>query len=245
MATLNNIPTVDLTVTQPQTGSLLGGMDSAQASTLKTAGAWTAMFGAIGSAVGSYYQAKTMQYQLNAQSSALKYQTASQGATLKFQQEVSGLNARQAEFQAQRILEAGERAVGISTMRYGKAKGQARASMAARGIQLGVGSAAEIEATTDLMKEIDSLTISANAVRAAEAARTQSVNYQTQSLLQGTQAETLGLTQGVTAENLARSAGTISPFSAVSTSLLGSASSIATTLYRDKILERALAASKT
>lgn len=202
--------------------TLLGGQSQAAATAFNTYGPWIAAFGAINSAVGSYYQAKTMQYQLESQSSAMK-----------FQQEVSGINARQAEFQAQRILEAGERAIGVSTMRYGKAKGASRAAMAARGIQLGVGSAAEVEATTDIMKEIDSLTINANAVRQAEAARTQAANYTVQ-----------GMMQGVSADNLSMSAGTISPFGAASTSLLGSASSFATTMYRDKMLDRLLAGAK-
>lgn len=202
--------------------TLLGGQSQAAATAFNTYGPWIAAFGAINSAVGSYYQAKTMQYQLESQSSSMK-----------FQQEVSGINARQAEFQAQRILEAGERAIGVSTMRYGKAKGAGRAAMAARGIQLGVGSAAEVEATTDIMKEIDSLTINANAVRQAEAARTQAANYTVQ-----------GMMQGVSADNLSASASTISPFGAATTSLLGSASSFATTMYRDKMLDRLLAGAK-
>lgn len=219
---MNDVKTLDPAASQSAVGGIASWFGSTPASQIYSAGLWTSILGSVNSAIGGYYQAKSMQYQLK-----------SQASTLRFQQEVSGINARQAEFQAQRTIEAGQRAIGVSTMRYGKAKGQARAAMAGRGIQMGVGSAAEVEATTDIMKEIDSLTINANAVRQAEAARTQAVNFQTQALM-----------QGVSAQNLSTSAGTISPFSAMTTSLLGSASSIAGTMYRDKLLERLLAKSK-
>ena len=62
----------------------------------------------------------------------------------------------------------------------------------------------------DLVKEIDRLTMDANAVREAEALRTQAFNFQTQ-----------GTMDAMTAANLRRTAGSISPAMAGAGSLLG------------------------
>lgn len=176
------------------------------------AGPMLTVFGAVNSAIGSYYQAKASEYQFKSQSSSLA-----------FQADMAQINQRRAEFQAYTIMEAGARQMGALTMKAGQAKASAKASMAARGIQLGVGSAAEAIATTDLMKEIDALTLNTNRVRAAEEARMQAVGY-------GTQASMLG----VSAQNALASAQGISPFGSAATSLLGSASSLASNWYRNK-----------
>jgi hypothetical protein len=147
-------------------------------SSFGTAGVLLQALGAVNSAIGSYYATKTAQYQAD-----------SQALTLEYQQSIANINARVAEQNAQQALLAGERQIGAVTMEYGQKKGTARASMAARGVTLGVGSAQEIIASTDLMKEVDALTINANAVRAAEAARMQKVSYQNESLLAGTNAD--------------------------------------------------------
>lgn len=177
------------------------------------------IMGAVNGAIGSYYSAKSQQYQLQSQS-----------MTMDFQKSMSQINARQAEFQAQTILQSGERQAGQLTMKYGKAKGARRASTAAAGISLGVGSTAEVEASQDIAKEIDALTINANAVRASEEARLRGVGFQNQALM-----------QGVSAQNLLGSADTISPFGAMGTSLMGSASSLASGWFRDNTLKNLLA----
>ena len=132
---------------------------------------------------------------------------------LEYQAKMSEINARMAEGQAQSILYAAEREIGQVGLRAGKVKSSQKASQAARGIVLGEGNAAEEVATTDLMKEIDSITINANAVRAAEAARMQSVNYSNSALVGNATA------QG------------ISPMSAAGTSLMTSASTVASSWY--------------
>lgn len=179
------------------------------------AGPMLAVFGAINSAVGSYYQAQ-----------AAEYQYKSQASNLAFQSDMAKINQRRAEFQAYTIMEAGARQIGAQTMKAGQVKGAATASMAARGIQLGVGSAAEVIATTDLMKEIDTLTLNTSRVRAAEEAKMQAVNY-------GTQASMLG----VSASNALATAGSISPFGSAMTSLLGSASSLSSAWYQNRKLQ--------
>lgn len=180
---------------------------------------WLSVAGAVQGAIGSYYSAKSQQYQLQ-----------SQASSLQFQQSLSSINARQAEMQAQSILQAGQQQAAQYGLRAGQAKGAARASMAARGGALSEGSNVELMASQDYAKEMDLLTINANAIRAAEAARAQGVNYGIQ-----------GAMQGISAENAARSAGSISPFMAAGTSLLGSATAIGGQWFRDRRLE-ALAA---
>jgi len=122
-------------------------------------------------------------------------------------------------------MRAGNLKQGQVSLRAGKIKSSQRASMAARGIDLGVGSAVETIATTDLMKEIDMLTVNSETVRSAEAARLQRQNYLTQAAI-----------QDVSAENVMASSRTISPGMAATTSLLGGASSVASAWYQDRKL---------
>lgn len=191
-------------------------------------------------AIGSYYGAKIQQEQFKAQASNMRYQSQSQSMTLQFQKDLATINAGLAEADAQQILLAGEREAGQISRRYGRAKSSNRASMAARGVQLGVGSAAEVEASIDLAKEQDMLTINANRVRAAESARMQRTNYQTQALMSGVSAANVAGAGAMSATNLESSAGSISPFGGAFTSLLGNAGAVANTWYRDNQLAELL-----
>lgn len=164
-----------------------------------------AIVGAASTAIGSFYEAKSAQYKLK-----------SEALSLEYQQSVSNMNARAAEEQAQQILEAGQKQIGQYTMRAGAEKASQEASLAARGIQAGVGSAAEHVASSDIIKEIDTMTINVNAVRAANAARMQAVNYRNQ-----------GAFAGLSARSARSSARTINPgatgFHAGASYLLGTA----------------------
>ena len=173
-----------------------------------------AVAGAVQGAIGSYFNAKSQALQLESQSSSLA-----------FQADMSRLNAVQAEFTAQQIMRAGNLKQGQVSLRAGKIKSSQRASLAARGIDLGVGSAVETIATTDLMKEIDMLTVNSETVRSAEAARLQRQNYLTQAAI-----------QDVSADNVMASSRTISPSLAATSSLLGSASSVANAWFQDRKL---------
>lgn len=151
--------------------------------------------GALNSAVGSYYSTK------------------SQVSSLGFQVAVAGINARIAELGAQSELTAAEKQVAAQTLRAGQIKGAQRAALAANGVSLGEGSAAEVQASTDIMKDIDKNTITANAVRSAWGHRTQGTNLQIEALVkQGT-------------------ASGISPLGSVSSSLLGGAGRVASAWY--------------
>lgn len=157
------------------------------------------------SAVGNFYAVKSQQNVLK-----------SQALSAEFASSMSAINARAAEQDAQAITEAGNREQSRVSARYGQAKGAARAAMAGRGIQAGVGSAAEVQASIEHAKQADVFAVNSNAVRAANAARTQAVNERNQSLL-----------SGVSAANLRGTARTLDPYAAVAGSLLEGASGIA------------------
>jgi len=187
---------------------------------LQTLGPIMSIFGAANSAIGTFYQAKSAQNQLK-----------SQALNQQFQSEMSAINAKSAEFGAQQSLLSSERQIGRYTMAAGQAKSSAKASMAARGIQGGVGSAAEVVGSMDLIKEIDRMTMSANSVRQAEAIRNQAMNYRNQSVM-----------SGLSADNLNTTAGTISPGFGMSTSLLTSAADIGQNWARNNRIDQLIAA---
>ena len=152
--------------------------------------------GGVTSAIGSYFSAAT------------------QKATLKGQAAIADTNARIAELGAQQELFRGQQQVGALTLQAGQLKSRQRAALAANGIDLGVGSAAEIQASTDIMKEIDKNTVEANATRSAFGYRTQAMNFQNEAL------------------TARATASAISPGMSAVSSLLGSATSVAASWYR-------------
>jgi hypothetical protein len=154
--------------------------------------------GVASSAVGSYYSARLAKMQAQREA------------------EIADSNARIAELGAQSALLQGQHEVARTTLRHGQLKGAQRAAMAANGIDLGEGSAAEIQAGSDLMKEIDVNTIEANAIRNAWGYRTQGVNAQNEAIIKrGT-------------------ASAISPGMAATSSLLSNAGSVAGNWYTMK-----------
>lgn len=185
--------------------TMLSGGGGGSLSGLESGGNVLAVAGLVTQAIGSFYSAKSQQFQLE-----------SDALSLDFQQSISNLNARASERDAAAILEAGRQRKALVTLRFGQIRGQQRASTAARGIAGGVGSAAEVAASTELAKDLDAFTIDANAFRQASAARLQAVN-------QRNRAELLG----VSARNLRRSAGAIIPGLSAATTLLGGAGGVA------------------
>lgn len=151
--------------------------------------------GALSSALGGFYSAKSAK------------------SSLKFQADIADTNARISELAAQSTLLQGHQQIGALTLRAGQLKSSQRAAMAANGIDLGVGSAAEVQASTDVMKEIDKNTVEANAVRSAWGYRTQAVSQ-----------------QGEAAIKRASASG-ISPNSTAGASMLGGAASVASSWY--------------
>ena len=154
--------------------------------------------GSVTSAFGAYSQASAQRSNLRAQAAA------------------SETNARIAELAAQDELRQGERQAGQVTLQYGQLRGRQRATIAANGIALDEGSAAEIQEGTDLMRDIDRATIEVNASRAAFGQRIQSDNYRSQAAMSRANAKA------------------ISPGMAFGTSLLTSAGSVAQNWYQLK-----------
>lgn len=164
--------------------------------TLGNASLGLGILGAFSGAVGAFYSARSTKNQL------------------KFEAEIADINARLSEKAAQQELQRGQFEVGQITRRAGQIKGSQRASMAANGIDLGVGSAAELQASTDLLKEQDMRQIEVNAIAGAWGYRTQGTNYRNEA--------SMGRA----------SAGSINAGLAAGTSLLGSAGSVASMWYQ-------------
>lgn len=151
--------------------------------------------GAGMNAIGSYYGAKSQQESLRAAAN------------------IADINAGMAEHAAQIELLRGNEAAASVSARAGQVKGAQRAAMAANGIDLGVGNAAEVLTSTDIGKEQDMNAVTANAVQAAWGQRMNATNYKNEALTKRAGADS------------------ISPFMAAASSLLGSSSQIASSWY--------------
>jgi hypothetical protein len=187
------------------------GMSPSMASTAQTGqtaknlGLLTSVLGGVNSAIGTFYAAKTAQYQ-----------EKSEASSLAFQSDMASINQSRAEMTAQSIEEAGKSQVANYTMQAGQQKAAATASMAARGIALGVGSAADVSASMDVEKDLNVMAINSNTTRQAWAAREQGTNYQNESLLDRT-----------SSANALRSGNSISPWGSTVNSLMGTATKVA------------------
>jgi hypothetical protein len=186
---------------------------SAGAGSMSSAMGYGSIFSSIIGAIGSASLART---QAKGTQSALNFQSDMN----KINAEMAKINQRSAESSAQSMLAQGDKQIASLTLRSGKIKSAQRAALAANGVDLGEGNAAEIQATTDLMTELDKNTIEANATRSAWGYRTQGVNANMQS---------------VNASNLANmqstSAKSINPNNAGMSSLMSSAGSVAQSWY--------------
>lgn len=171
---------------------------AADPSGLETAGGIAMVAGVFTSAVGAFYAAKTQQNQLE-----------SEALNREFQETIANINARSAESDASAILRAGRQERALSTLRFGAVKGERRARLGARGIQAGVGSAAEELASVQFASDVDSHSIDINTLRAAQAARRRAVNFRNVADI-----------AGVNARNARRSRRSINPALSAGTSLL-------------------------
>lgn len=163
---------------------------------LQTAGAIMSVAGILTGAIGAYTQAQAARYQLKSQESSLR-----------FQQQMAGINAIAAENQAQSILATSRQNITLQAMQYTQQQSAARASMAARGVQAGVGSAAAVMAGGEYAKRVAIHTMNINAVRQSNAARLQKANISTQQTMLGAQAQQAsmmrsGIRPGAAASNV-------------------------------------------
>ena len=94
-------------------------------------------------------------------------------AALEYSAQADDLSATLAELQAQSALFRGERTEQSSRQKYAQAKSSATASMAARGLDLGQGSALAVRNSMDLMSERAAIEIQQDALLAAFGHRVQ------------------------------------------------------------------------
>ena len=174
-------------------------------SNLEQIGIVSSGFGAISGGIGAYYA-----------SSAEKYRTKSLALALEHKKDMALFNMRMAESQAQHLNRAYNKQFQIATLKAGARKSTARATFAARGIQMGVGSTKDAFVSDEIMKELDKITMNSNKVRAVENQRLRGVGL-------GIQSTMLGLS----ADNMFATASSISPWMNVSSSLLTGAGNFA------------------
>lgn len=143
--------------------------------------------GAFTSALGSHYSARSeaSSRRFDLRMGALQADASSKNRAMSLefsaaeagmQAAIGDINAKMMESNAQATLLSGQREEQKSQINTAQLKSTQRASMAANGIDLGVGSAENILTTTDVMGEIDANTIQANAVRAAWGYRAEAQN---------------------------------------------------------------------
>jgi len=172
-------------------------------------GALMAASGAAEKAIGSYYSAKTNIYELK-----------SRASTLEFEASQSRVDAGMAEIDAQSILAAGRFEKGQRSLNYAQEAGMLKAGTAASGVEIGVGNAAEAEASLELSKRIDMLTVTTNTLQAAG-----------QSRMRGAQLKGRALLNEASARNMHRAANLISPGRELAKSLYGSTAQIVASFY--------------
>lgn len=161
------------------------------------------LFGGGLAMIGTFFGIKGQQEQLKTQSLSMEHEAS-----------MSAVTARQAEKEALSIEEAGAFEKGAYGMQARSDESTRTANMAGRGIQLGVGSAAEVQASGKFIEAVDKMSIDLNTANAAAAARTAGVN-----------ARNRGLLAGVSARNLRRSAGNdLLGLTAAATTMLGTTS---------------------
>ena len=128
-------------------------------------------------------------------------------AIAQAQANIARLNAQQAVWSSQERMRAQETDQVRLTMQAGQTKSSQRAALAANGLQTNAGSAVEMLASTDIIKEIDSNQIRENALRDSWGLKNQALNFENQAL--------------------SYEASKVSPGSAFGTTLLQGASQIA------------------
>lgn len=202
---------------------------------------------------GSYYSAKSQQSSLEYQASMSRISAGVQESNASLVESLGAANADTiratgdfnasiAELGAQSALSAGQQQIATQTLKAGQLKSSQRAAMASNGVDLGEGSAAEVQQSGDIVKGIDMDTLRANAARVAMGYRVQGMQAQLGSQLNALNTETNAKIQAI---NLRTSAGNanisatmnegsasgISPFGSSTVSLIGGAGDVAKSWY--------------
>ena len=152
-------------------------------------GAIASTAGTVIQAISGYYAAKIRQTQLRSQASAAR-----------FRQTMAGINASQAEDDARELMRVMQFEREKLGLRAGQEYAKTRTSAAARGVSIGVGSTAEVEASQRVIASIEDRVITRNGMQAVTNKRIQAINMRTG-----------GAVAGVNASNYEASAAGISP----------------------------------
>ena len=177
-------------------------------SSLGKAGIYSQGFGALNSMVSSYYAAHTE-----------RYKTKMLALNLQHKKDMTLFNKRMTERQAWHIGRVYNHRLQILGLKQGQAEGKARASFAARGIQMGVGSTKDAFVSSEILAQLDRLTMNSNKVRAVETKKLEAVNLDITSTM-----------LGVSADNMFTTASQISPWMNMSSSLLTGAGNVLSSL---------------
>ena len=178
-------------------------------------GVITQGFGAVSGGIGAFYAA-----------SAEKYKTKSLALNLQHKKDMTLFNMRMKESQAQHLSRVFNKRFQILGLKQGAAKSKAKTSFAARGIQLGVGSTKDAFVSSEILAELDKITMNANKVRAIENKRLEGVGL-------GIQADMYG----VSASNAFATASNINPIMNMTSSLLTGTSSLISSLPPEMLLK--------
>lgn len=133
---------------------------------------------------------------------------------LENEAELADINAKIAEQGAETATIAGQKQESAIRSRTAQIKSSQRAGLAASGVDLGTGSAANVLTTTDVMGEMDANTAAINTLMSAWGYRTQASNLQSSAAMSRADSSA------------------ISPGSAVISSILSSAPSVAASWYK-------------
>ena len=140
----------------------------------------TQLFGLAGQVAGSFYSAR------------------SQKTQARLQADLAEHNARMAEMGARQALFSGQRQAAARSLQAGQLLSAQKAAQAASGVDLSVGSTAELRAGTEIFKEADVNQIEANALMQAWGYRTQAADYRTQAWMARASSPSPSLAAGAT-----------------------------------------------
>ena len=159
-------------------GSWFGGTAAAGTAAAGTAAAGTAAAGTA--AAGGLTTAQMISLGLSAAATGINALGAYQQS--KVAGDVAARNAKIADMQAEDALRRGENEAAALRRQVAATKSAQRVSLAAKGLDLTYGTAADLQDQTDFFGEYDVATVRANARKEAWARRSQGANFQAEAL---------------------------------------------------------------
>ena len=113
------------------------------------------------------------------------FATSSQKSSLEYQAQINKINAGISEVGAQSATLEGQKSAQTALLKGDQANAAFRARAAANGVDIGQGSASEVQTSNKFMSETDAINIEAAAARSAIGYRTQASSYNSQANMEG------------------------------------------------------------